>query len=161
VFAPAAAHLCNGVPLGELGDEIDPAGLMPGLFPLPREEDGGLVAEVLWVDRYGNAQLNVAPEELDALGTYFELRLDQGRHSARRADHFAAITPGGLGLVVDSTGLVALAADRSSAAEELRIGAGDPVTLVPLDADEPSAAPGVPVQLGRRPDPTTATGAEP
>jgi S-adenosylmethionine hydrolase len=134
---------------------------MPGLFPLPREEDGGLVAEVLWVDRYGNAQLNVAPEELDALGTYFELRLDQGRHSARRADHFAAITPGGLGLVVDSTGLVALAADRSSAAEELRIGAGDPVTLVPLDADEPSAAPGVPVQLGRRPDPTTATGAEP
>ena len=30
VFAPAAAHLCAGVPLEALGPEIDPATLMPG-----------------------------------------------------------------------------------------------------------------------------------
>ena len=30
VFAPAAAHLCAGVDLAELGPEIDPAGLLPG-----------------------------------------------------------------------------------------------------------------------------------
>jgi S-adenosylmethionine hydrolase len=29
VFAPAAAHLCNGVELTELGPEVDPALLLP------------------------------------------------------------------------------------------------------------------------------------
>ncbi|NIR36421.1 MAG: SAM-dependent chlorinase/fluorinase, partial [Actinobacteria bacterium] len=61
VFAPAAAHLCNGVPLTDLGPEIDPAGLMPGVLPVSREENGEIVAEVLWVDRFGNCQLNVDP----------------------------------------------------------------------------------------------------
>ena len=65
VFAPAAAHLCLGVDLAELGPPIDPVSLFPAMVPLTREEEGRLHAEVLWVDRYGNAQLNVDPEELE------------------------------------------------------------------------------------------------
>jgi len=86
VFAPAAAYLCGGTPLEDLGEEVDPAGLLPGVLPLSRDEDGALVAEVLWVDRYGNVQLNLDPEELDAMGDHFEVQLDSGRRSARRAD---------------------------------------------------------------------------
>src|SRR5947207_2552603 len=59
VFAPAAAHLCNGVDLEELGDLVDPLSLLPGVLPVTRVENGSLVAEVLWVDRFGNVQLNV------------------------------------------------------------------------------------------------------
>ena len=147
VFAPAAAHLCNGIPLEDLGEEVDPAGLLPGVLPLSRDEDGALVAEVLWVDRYGNAQLNLDPEEVDALGTHFELQLDSGRRSARRAHHFGEITAGTVGLVTDSYGLVALSADRASAAEDLGVAAGDPITLRPIDG--PAGAE-IPVQLGRR-----------
>lgn len=149
VFAPAAAHLCNGVPLEDLGEVIDAAGLLPGVLPLSRDEDGALVAEVLWVDRYGNAQLNLDPEEVDALGTHFELQLASGRRSARRAHHFGEITAGTVGLVTDSYGLVALSADRASAAEDLGVAAGDPITLRPIDG--PTGAE-IPVQLGRRPD---------
>jgi S-adenosylmethionine hydrolase len=148
VFAPAAAHLCSGVPLEELGEVIDPAGLLPGVMPLTREEEGALVAEVLWVDRYGNAQLNVDPEELDAMGDHFEVLVDAGRRSARRATTFADITTGGIGLIVDSYGLIALAAQQASAAEDLGVGPGDPVTLRPVDGPDP--APGIPVELGRR-----------
>jgi len=61
VFAPAAAHLCNGVELYELGTPVDPGLLLPGTVPLPRHEGDELVTEVLWVDRFGNAQLNVGP----------------------------------------------------------------------------------------------------
>ena len=147
VFAPAAAHLCQGVPLEELGEEIDPAGLLPGILPLTRDEEGALVAEVLWVDRYGNAQLNVDPEELDALGEHFEVLVDAGRRSARRARAFADITPGGVGLVTDSYGLIALAAHQASAAEDLGLSAADPVTLRPVAGPEPQE---MPVQLGRR-----------
>ena len=34
VFAPAAAHLCNGVDLAELGEFVDPNLLMPGIIPV-------------------------------------------------------------------------------------------------------------------------------
>ena len=68
IFAPAAAHLANGVPITELGPEIDPATLLPGVLPISRFESGEhgqeLVCEVLWVDHYGNCQLNVDPLEL-------------------------------------------------------------------------------------------------
>ena len=68
IFAPVAAHLCNGVPLAALGEPIDPDALVPGVIPVPREEPAGLVAEVLWVDRFGNAQLNVGPDDVAGWG---------------------------------------------------------------------------------------------
>ena len=64
VFAPAAGYLAAGVALTDLGDLVDPLSLVPGMMPLPRDEGGRIVAEVLWVDRFGNLQLNVDPEEL-------------------------------------------------------------------------------------------------
>ena len=130
VFAPAAAHLCNGVELGELGPAVDPLSLRPGLVPLSRVEDGRLVAEVLWVDRFGNVQLNAGPDELDPLGERVTLRWggDQVR-TARRATAYGELKAGEVGLVVDSYGLVSVALDRRSAAAELRLHAGDAVTL--------------------------------
>lgn len=130
VFAPAAAHLCNGVDLGELGPEVDPVTLRPGILPLSREEGGRLVGEVLWVDGFGNVQLNVAPDEIEALGDRVTLRwgAEQVR-TARRAPTYGALKTGEVGLVVDSYGLVSVALDRRSAAEELRLRPGDAVTL--------------------------------
>jgi S-adenosylmethionine hydrolase len=66
VFAPSAAHLCNGVDLADLGEAVDPDLLMPGIVPLPQADDSKVIAQVLWVDRFGNAQLNVGPDDLDA-----------------------------------------------------------------------------------------------
>lgn len=130
VFAPAAAHLCNGVDLGELGPDVDPVSLLPGILPLTREEEGRLVGEVLWVDGYGNVQLNVGPEEIEALGDRVTLRwgAEQVR-TARRATTYGALKVGEVGLVIDSYGLVSVALDRRSAAEELRMRPGDAVTL--------------------------------
>src|SRR5690606_7483816 len=53
IFGPAAAHLAAGVDLADFGPAIDPATLRPALVPVTRLEDEGLVAEVLWVDRFG------------------------------------------------------------------------------------------------------------
>ncbi len=152
VFAPAAAHLCNGVPLEELGEVIDTATLFPGVLPITRDEDGSLVSEVLWVDRYGNAQLNVDPEELDRLGgDHFEVLVDAGRRTARRAAAFDEIGIGAVALVVDSYGLIALAARQASAAEDLGIGPGDAVTLRPIEgAEDETPVSAVTVQFGRR-----------
>lgn len=156
IFAPAAAHLCNGVELGDLGPEIDPHLLLPATIPLPRDEDGTVVAEVLWVDRFGNAQLNVGPDDLPAdWGDHVQLQIaaptDPNGPTVRRAvrsSSFAALPPGTAGLVLDSYGMLAVALDQRSAAEELGLAAGDQVTLASLDA--PPAAE-TPVSFGRRP----------
>ncbi len=155
IFAPVAAHVCNGVDLADLGPEIDPILLLPGTVPLPREDGDALVTEVLWVDRFGNAQLNVGPDDLPA-GWGSHLQLEVGAptdpsgvsvRSAVRAVSFAELARGAVGLVLDSYGMLAVAMDQRSAAQELGLTAGDQVTIQSLD-DPPAVA--TKVELGRR-----------
>jgi S-adenosylmethionine hydrolase len=140
IFAPAAAHLANGVDLAELGEAIDPALLLPGVVPLSRLEADVLLCEVLWVDHFGNCQLNVGPDELAELAEAdTRVRVSVGDLSdptvrvAAVADAFADVPGGAVGLVVDSYGMLALALDRRSAAEELGIAAGDQVRITRLE----------------------------
>ena len=137
VFAPVAAHLCAGVPLAAFGDAIDPHELTPGVLPLSRVEGDTLAAEVLWVDRFGNLQLNVDPDEIAVFGDRVRLRLRDGDRIGVRAETYAGIRTGEIGVIVDSYGLVAIAVDRGSAAAELNLHAGDAVTFAPI-GDEPS-----------------------
>lgn len=135
ILAPSAGYLANGVPLEELGDEIDPIGLTPGLVSLPDEEDGVLVGEVWWVDRFGNCQLNVDPGELERLGGRLdrpvELRFGGGARMARWVRTYADAKPSELVVLVDSSGLLSIALDRASAAAECGLRAGSGVTVVP------------------------------
>ncbi len=131
IFAPAAAYLASGVDLTELGPPVDPLSLRPGLVPLPRAEGEALATEVLWVDRFGNVQLNVGPDEVDAMGDRVTVRWAEEIRTANRVEAFEGIGAGQLGLIVDSYGLMALALDRASAGEELGLRAGDLVTLAP------------------------------
>jgi S-adenosylmethionine hydrolase len=138
VFAPAAAHLCAGVPLAELGTPVDPHELVPGIVPLPRDEAGAIVGEVLWVDRYGNCQLNVDPDAIASWGERVQLRWTrptEGVRTAVRATTFAELGPGQVGLLVDSYGLLAVSVARGSAAETLDLASGDELSLVPLGDD--------------------------
>jgi S-adenosyl-L-methionine hydrolase (adenosine-forming) len=158
VFAPAAAHLCNGVDLYDLGTPVDPGVLLPATVPLPREDGDAVVAEVLWVDRYGNCQLNVGPDDLPAhWGATLQIRiaspLDPNGASTRiasRATSFAALGAGAAGLVLDSYGMLAICFDQRSAAAELGLAAGDQVTVA--DLTDPAGTPAVTtnVSLGRR-----------
>ncbi|HZQ27643.1 MAG TPA: SAM-dependent chlorinase/fluorinase [Acidimicrobiales bacterium] len=129
VFAPVTAHLANGVDLLELGEAIDPLGLRPGMLPLTREEDGKLMAEVLWVDRFGNVQLNVDPDEVAGYGDPVRLSWRDQSRVARRAVTYGDLKPGEVGLIVDSYGLLSVALEQRSAADELRLRPGDAVAL--------------------------------
>jgi S-adenosylmethionine hydrolase len=153
VFAPVAAHLCNGAALDDLGDPVDPATLLPGVLPLTRIEGGSLVAEVLWVDRYGNVQLNVGTEELSAFGDAVTLTFPGGVRTATLAQTYGDVGTGGIGLVVDAYGLVSIAANRHSAADELGLAAGSAVTLGEAGDGRPDGDAAAPVTLRSKPVP--------
>jgi S-adenosyl-L-methionine hydrolase (adenosine-forming) len=130
VFGPVAGHLCNGVDLAELGTEIDPLSLLPGIIPLSATEDDHVRGEVLWVDRFGNVQLNIDPDEIERFGDRLVVKWNESDvRRAKRAATYGDLKPGQLGIVVDSYGLVSLALERGSAATELRLRPGDSVIL--------------------------------
>ncbi len=140
IFGPVAAHLCQGVPLVELGSPIDPSGLVPGILPVSQaDDDGSIRAEVLWVDRFGNVQLNVDPKELESWGEFVQVEGGRSTRTAKRVTSFAEISTGSVGLVVDSYGLLAIAVDQGSAALELAIDEGSQVRI--RAADGPTSAP--------------------
>ncbi len=139
IFAPVAAHLANGGLLEDVGQEIDTASVMPGLVPVPSAETHashgeGLRCEVTWVDTFGNCQLNVGPDDVSHFGTTLRLVIDDDVRSARIVSHFADIDGGAIGAVIDSYGMLALALDRGSAAQSLRLQAGDAVLVFAGDA---------------------------
>ena len=140
IFAPVAAHLCNGVALTDLGTPIDVDTLLPGIVPLPRQEGDELHAEVTWVDRYGNCQINVSPEDVAELGSPIRVTLGARGTGERIVRSMPVVRNfgqigAGIGLVVDSFGMLALCKDRGSAASELDLAPSD---LVVLTRDEGS-----------------------
>lgn len=138
VFAPVVAHLSNGVDLTELGPLVDPDLLMPGMVALPREEPDGIHAEVLWVDRFGNCQLNVGPDDLAPGADVWTVTIDAERRTAKLAASYGELASGSVGLVLDSHGLYSLSFDQRSAAQELGIAAGDLVILTAIEDEPPS-----------------------
>ena len=164
VFAPAAAHLCCGVPLSDLGPAVDVATLTPGMLPVSRREGDDLVAEVLWVDRFGNCQLNVDPAEVDemaATGALLQVTVGEDLRTAERARAYADVPPGRVGLVTDSSGLVSLALPQRSAADELGLHEGSEVRLATAAAgDRRTGSPTVVTSVGLRPRPGEPAGPE-
>ena len=152
VFAPIAAHLCNGVDLAELGTLVDADELLPGVVPLPRDADGGGVhAEVLWIDHAGNCQLNIGLDDVTpwglAEGTRVEITAGDVTRVAQRVPRAGDLGPGSIGFVVDGFGLLTLVLDRRSAAEELALATADQVTVRPLAEGSKGAGVSVPVSL--------------
>ena len=132
IFGPAAAHIASGVDLSELGDEVEVASLMPGLMPITSKENDGLHAEVLWVDQYGNAQINLDPAELEIKENeinHFEIKTAGLTRIAKKVETFEELGGGELGLTIDSYGLLALVIGRGSAAEEMKINTGNQVII--------------------------------
>ena len=127
VFAPVAAHLANGVPLTELGDPIDPNSLIPAIIPVSYIEEEILFTEVLWIDQYGNIQLNIGIEDLPE--GQLQIKIGERTYPTNVVSAFDQIPEGGVGLIVDSAGLIAVASLRSSAALEFSVSTGDSIQI--------------------------------
>lgn len=131
IFAPCAAHLANGTPLGALGSALDPATLVRLPIALrPRRKGSVWVARVAHVDHFGNLITNIGAELTRRALTHplAHISLAQQEISAR-ASHFAAGPQGEPFLLQDSSGALAIAQRDGSAAQALGAQRGDEVIL--------------------------------
>jgi S-adenosylmethionine hydrolase len=137
VFAPAAAHLAAGVELTDLGPRLAPAGLVRLELPEPDVGTRRIRATVLYVDRFGNVQLNVTAAELDRVGivpgSRVEVEVGFERYFAVAARTFAEVRRGDIVLYEDAYRNIALAINQGNAAEMFGPVVGQDLKLTALD----------------------------
>jgi S-adenosyl-L-methionine hydrolase (adenosine-forming) len=68
IFSPVAAALASGAKLEETGQPFDPAELKTIALQRPRIDDDRLVAQVMTIDQFGNIELNVDHDQIEAFG---------------------------------------------------------------------------------------------
>jgi S-adenosylmethionine hydrolase len=154
LFGPAAAALCAGTPLLELGEVVDPHSLVRligGVVEQGRLQDGRtcLRSEVTWVDHYGNLQLAATVADARVAGLPPAGCLELTAPGAPGREHLEglpyALVPDGVqlrcvgafgelghgefGLLVDANGHLAVVAGEASAAHWLNVAAGELLVL--------------------------------
>jgi len=133
VFAPVAARLACGAPLGSAGAPLDPAELVALERSQPRQEEDALVAHVVATDSFGNVILDaVHGDVLERglrLGDAVAARADARRVRGVMARTFSDVEGGGLLVYEDAGGALALAVNGGNAALLLGLRAGDEVRL--------------------------------
>jgi hypothetical protein len=136
LFGPAAAVIASGqAALDELGPELDPSTLTPMTLPLVQHEQQSVTGEVLWVDHFGNAQLNVTPEDLQLVGigkrTAIVLAIGSAEFPIEWVDAYGDV-PEREGLLhIDSYGQIAVAVRNGRAADRYPVEERVAVTLRP------------------------------
>jgi S-adenosyl-L-methionine hydrolase (adenosine-forming) len=130
IFAPVAARIAAGAALSEAGDAIDPSGLVALSLPRARFEDGVLVAHAIYVDGFGNVQLDVQGAEAGRLGLELgqEVALEVfggDRLTARYERTFGDAAAGELLLYEDAYRRLALAVNQGSAGARLGVAVDD------------------------------------
>jgi S-adenosylmethionine hydrolase len=133
-FGPAAAMLASGdAQLSDLGSEVDPAAVMPMMLPLSHVEGGVLAGQAWWIDRFGNAQTNISPEELTALGirpgSDVTIKVENRDHTLPWVAAYGEAEPGTPLVHVDSYGLIALAVREGRADEWFGLSEGTAVSF--------------------------------
>jgi S-adenosyl-L-methionine hydrolase (adenosine-forming) len=130
IFAPVAARLAAGVSLGEVGERCDPDGVVRLELPRPSVEDGVLVAHAVYMDRFGNVQLD-ADASAGRPGQSVAISVRGESWPGVYGRTFADVPVGELVVYEDSDGRLAVAVNQGSAVERLGISIGDELRIAP------------------------------
>jgi S-adenosylmethionine hydrolase len=133
VFAPAAAHLAVGIDLEALGPPLAPDELVRLELPAPEMGTRRLRATVVYLDRFGNVQLNLTSAELESIGVepgaQVEVAVGFERYFAVPAHTFAEVRRGDIVLYEDAYRNISLAINQGNAAEMFGVTLGQQLEL--------------------------------
>jgi len=128
IFAPAAAHLANGVPPEEFGPEISET-IKPSFAEVSRK-DSNLVGEVLHVDSFGNITTNFHVKNIKELGEgTLQIELPNHKLELKLAKTYAEAKNQEPIAVVGSHEYLEIALSRGNAAAKFQVKPGNKVIL--------------------------------
>jgi S-adenosylmethionine hydrolase len=137
IFAPAAAHLANGLPVGELGPAVNAATLVELRIPPAEPIPDGVETSVVYIDTFGNCKLAGLRDDLEtSVGPMQPGRAVrvQGEGSAEVrmgwADTFGDARVGEPILYVDSYDRLTIAVNQGNAAEALGLVQDQPLRIL-------------------------------
>jgi S-adenosylmethionine hydrolase len=131
IFAPVAAQLAGGASLSEAGEPFDPDGLVSLELPVSSLENGVLVAHAVYLDRFGNLQLDADASALRP-GQSVAISVRGESWPGVYGRTFADVPPGELIVYEDSDRRIAVAVNQGSAVDRLGISVGDELRIAPV-----------------------------
>lgn len=148
IFAPAAAHLAAGVPLLELGPDIDDPIRLPD--PTLTLESARIRGEVLAIDHFGNAVTSIGRarwmgDTLIVDGVFGDVEtlafrarevrvIAAGQRIEGIRSTYGGVAPGGALALIGSTGMLEIAVNQGHGASALGLSVGDPVEVQLADS---------------------------
>jgi hypothetical protein len=129
IFAPAAAHLANGVLLTELGTPVEEVVRLdiPRPQPLEGPDRQGWQGLVIHVDAFGNLATNLTLQHVpDADKICLSIA---GQVICGLSHTFGEGQPGDLVAILDSAGQISVCEVNGSAAMHLKVASGEPVEI--------------------------------
>lgn len=148
IFAPAAAHLAAGVPLLELGPDIDDPIRLPD--PTLTLETGRIRGEVLAIDHFGNAVTSIGRarwmgDTLIVDGVFGDVEtlafrarevrvIAAGQRIEGIRSTYGGVAHGEALALIGSTGMLEIAVNQGHGASALGLSVGDPVEVQLADS---------------------------
>jgi hypothetical protein len=128
IFAPAAAHLANGVPPEDFGPEITEA-VKPTFTKVTRDKDT-LAGEVLHVDGFGNIITNIHAKDLaDFKEGMVQAEFSSHKLQLKLSRTYAEAKPHEALALIGSHNYLEIALNQGNAAAKFHTKAGDKITL--------------------------------
>ena len=128
-FAPAAAWLAKGIRLSALGRSVSEYTLLD--IPVLTIADDGIHGAVLRVDRFGNLVTNIDRRAFDRLTAGGGIEIDVGGHAVGRlVETYTDIDDGEVCALFGSTDHLEIAANSTSAGEQLGVALGAEVRVL-------------------------------
>jgi S-adenosylmethionine hydrolase len=128
VFAPAAAHLANGMPLEKFGPEILDV-VKPSFTKVIREKDS-VTGEVLYIDDFGNIITNIREKDLVyAKDAIFQAKLSNSKLQLKLSKTYTDVKLQEPLLLIGSQSYIEIAINQGNAATKLQTKPGDKITL--------------------------------
>jgi S-adenosylmethionine hydrolase len=126
IFAPAAAHLAQGVDLENLGEKIPLETLVRISLPAYHRHENQIVGCVQHIDRFGNLITNIPSTALPSPDQpwWVELKSDINRVTIPSALAYGAVPQGQLLALVGSHGWVEIAVNGGNAQAMLNVSRG-------------------------------------
>jgi S-adenosylmethionine hydrolase len=129
IFAPAAAHIANGVPPSELGPEVED--IVVSEFAKLVKKKNAVVGEVLHVDSFGNIITNFEEKELKLMGISdtVNVKLKNRLLKLKLCKAYAETPPKQPLATIGSHNFLEIAINQGNAAEKFKAKTGDKITL--------------------------------